>query len=157
MIFWCAVLAVPVLFVVSCGSLDPQAMGPRFHEPKAANLVLIYYADQSIFITKPDTRENGFLPLLSRSDVIYSLKRLNMGLDLAVIVLGRMSAQDQADLMQKWEAILTGQGFQRVVFLAAGRYDDIDGLPILHDSAIARRDAEHAAYSASVASFTPAP
>ncbi|MEI9960752.1 MAG: hypothetical protein WDM76_06370 [Limisphaerales bacterium] len=150
-----ASLVAVALIAVSCSSLPPPAIGPRFHEGAAANLVLIYYGNQSIYMTKPDTRENGFLPLLSRQDVLHSLERPEIGHDLAVIVVGTLTAEAEAALMQDWESVLKEQGFRRVVWLASGNTNDIgiDGLLILHDSVIAIRNVQP---TDTVAPFPPA-
>ena len=133
-----AALALVAFTVVSCGSLSQSAFDslPHFHDGPSANLVVIYYGEQNIFVTKPDTRENGFLPLLTRSDVSKALERPDIGRDLGVVVVGQMGAADtQRVLIDSWQSYLKERGFRRVVCLLHGANDKIDGLPILRDSA----------------------
>ena len=127
---------------VSCAPLNPAAAGPHFHEGASADLVLVYYSDESIFISKPDTRENGFLPLFTRKDVTRRLEQYDTSHNLAVVVIGRMTATEQAALIQDWQAKLFTHGFRRVVCLQASGDDRIDGLLILRDSAMPMPDDE---------------
>ena len=150
MIRW-ALLALFPLFIVSCGSLDGST-GERFHDASQANLVLIYYGPASVFMTKPDTREGGFLPLKTRTDVLQDIQRPEIGRNLAVVVVGYWGDINQT--MQSWEADLGQRGFHRVVFLRSGGNTDgdIDGLMVLRDSVIASRDVQTGITVASVAS-----
>jgi hypothetical protein len=133
-------LAFVALTFTGCAPLNPSVTDnlPRFHESKSADLVVIYYAEKSIFITKPDTRENGFLPLLSRENVSEYLGRPEIGRDLGVVIIGQMtSVAEQATLMDNWQVELTQRGFHRIVCLRAGASDErIDGLPVLRDSVV---------------------
>jgi len=139
MIRW-ALMALFPLFIVSCGSLDGQSgTSTRFHDSDRANLVVIYYGPASVYITKPDTREGGFLPLKTKTDVLQDIQRPDIGRDLAVVVVGYWGNIDQT--MQDWQTDLAQRGYRRVVFLRSGRVsDDIDGLMVLRDSAIASRN-----------------
>ncbi|MFM2294874.1 MAG: hypothetical protein RLZZ350_1287 [Verrucomicrobiota bacterium] len=153
-------LALATLLLPGCGSLNPSVTDnlPRFRDSKSADLVVIYYAEKSIFITKPDTRENGFLPLLSRENVSEYLVRPEIGRGLGVIIIGQMTTDaEQTALMDDWQTQLSQRGFRRIVCLRAGASDErIDGLPILRDSAIASR-ADEAAPAQTVAAITSAP
>jgi hypothetical protein len=156
---WVLLATIPTC-IVSCGSLDGQGTGARFHEGAAANLVLIYYGPASVYMTKPDTRENGFLPLKTRDDVLQDINRPDIGRDLAVVVVGYMSDPEGLErLMQGWEAELAGRGYQRVVFLRSGLNDHIDGLLVLRDSVIANSHVQQAQAGTgiSVASIASAP
>jgi len=136
-----AVFPLLAWLAVSCGSLDPQADAPRFHESETASLVLLYNNNQNIFITRPDTRENGFLPLMSRDDVVRKLDRLDMGHDLAVIVVANMrTAEEDEGMMSDWQSVLGTHGFRRVVFLRAGYGDELDGLLVMRDLTFAGSD-----------------
>ena len=105
-----------------------------------ANVVLHFYRWDSIYITRPDIREGGFLPLLDRQNVVRKLERRDIDHNVAVVILGyRYSRTEQENLIRDWQSLLRAEGFRRVVFLRADRrnQDQIDGLPILCDSAIA--------------------
>ena len=135
-----AMLASVVWFVASCAHTPVTVTdtGRRFHEGASANAVLHYYRWDSIYMLRPDTREGGFLPLLSREDVARELDQRNVGRDFAVVIVGyRYSPEQQAGLIRDWDAFLNDRGFRRVVILRAGADGQINGLPILHDSAIA--------------------
>jgi hypothetical protein len=127
--------------LVSCSSPSSKATTSRgrFHEGASANLVLRFYSWDSIHMTRPDTRENGFLPLLDRASVTRQLGRPDLGRDLAVVVMGFMfTAAEESALFHDWETLLVGErGFRRVVLVRASFKNEIDGLPILYDSAMA--------------------
>lgn len=137
-------LAATLLALASCSLAPPESgsLGPRFHEGNAANLVVRFYSWNSIQITRPDTRENGFLPLLDRAGVVARLGQVHTDRRLAVVVLGSMfsKAQEQ-EIIREWHQILNPCGFQRLVLLRAGFKDDINGLRVVYDSAINRADA----------------
>jgi hypothetical protein len=157
MLLQTALLTAMAGLAVSCASLAPEAACPRFREAAAADFVLIYNSDESIFVTKPDTRENGFLPLLSRKDIPGQLEQYAPARHLAVVVIGKMSRPDQAALIQDWQTWLQARGFRRFVCLQAGYNDQIAGLPILHDSAMAMNHVETGNQPTVVATLTPAP
>jgi len=135
-------LAAIVWFAPACAHAPAQLTDrtPRFHEDAAADVVLHFYQWDTIHLIRPSSREHGFLPLLNREDVAGQLARAQGGHNLAVVVIGyRNTSGQQARLIREWKSLLAGQGFRRVVFLRADRsnQNQIDGLPILHDSAIA--------------------
>ncbi len=137
-------LAAALIGLSSCSLTPPEsgALGPRFREGDAANLVVRFYGWNSIQITRPDTRENGFLPLLDRQGVAARLAHLPTRQSLAVVVLGSMfsKAQEQ-EIIRQWHEILDARGFQRLVLLRAGFRDEINGLRVVYDSAMNRADA----------------
>lgn len=93
-----------------------------------------------ILLTKPDSHENGFYPILTRDNVVATINHYSTGHDLAVVALNdvkHMIPQDQAAVIHDWKTLLGNCGFHRVVFLSAGRSNNIDGLPIVQDSVIA--------------------
>jgi hypothetical protein len=112
----------------------------RFHESKSADVTLMYSSWDTILLTKPDSHEDGFYPILTRDNVIPKINHYNTGHDLAVVTLTDakdMTPQEQAVAIHDWETLLGNCGFHRVVFLSGGRSNNIDGLPIVHDSVIA--------------------
>lgn len=145
--------------LVSCGSLTPEATSARgrFREGPSANLVLRFYSWDSIHMTRPDTREDGFLPLLNREAVARKLDRPDVGRDLAVVVMGFMftTAQESA-LFHDWNALLSEHGFRRVVLLRANLKKGIDGLPVLYDSAMAAAYDDQRKFAATFAAL-PSP
>ena len=136
-------LASVAWLVGSCASVGPkQTAGeilPRFHDGATADMVLRFFTWDSIYMTKPDPRAGGFLPLYARDDIGREVKRRNINRHTAVVVMSlfyRDPAQ-VAQLCREWTTYLNEQGFRRVVILHAGPGSDIDGLPVLRDSTIA--------------------
>jgi len=143
--------SVPVLallFATACTSpkLDPKPMNQvddshclPFHEAKSANLVLEYYRPDTIYMKRPDAHEGPFLTIFTRANIASEVKQRVTEHGCAAIVLGYMySPEQEKALFKDWEAVMRDCGFQRIVFLRAGRTKNkIDGLPVLHDSAIA--------------------
>lgn len=121
----------------SC-STAPVSTGRRFNEAASATMVLRFYRWDSIYMTRPDTREGGFLPLLSRDEVAREAVRRQVPRDLAVVTIGSTYGPDQLIILARdWKQFLAGQGFRRVVILRSSSKKQIDGLPVVDDSAIA--------------------
>ncbi|MCX8089424.1 MAG: hypothetical protein N3I86_00590 [Verrucomicrobiae bacterium] len=137
-------LAAALVGLTSCSLTPPEAgtTGARFYEGDKANLVIRFYSWNSIQITRPNTREAGFLPLFDREGAVKRLDQLQIGRDLAVVVLGSMfSRAQEQEIIQQWHQILDPRGFRRLVLLRAGFRDDINGLRIVYDSGMNRADA----------------
>jgi len=152
--FQWTLLASAVGLVTSCTSLTPEATTSlgRFREASSADLVLRFYSWNSIQMTRPDTRESGFLPLMNREGVQHQLGRPDLEFDLAVVVVGFMfSMAQESALFQDWNMLLRERGFRRVVLVRAGFKDEIDGLPVLYDSAMAATHDDQIRLAATVA------
>jgi hypothetical protein len=109
-----------------------------FHDAKSANLVLEYYRPDTIYMKRPDAHEGNFLTIFTRDNITTEVEHRVTQRDTAAIVLGYMySPEQEAAIFKEWESVMKGCGFQRVVFLRANRSGKIEGLPVLHDSAIA--------------------
>ncbi len=108
--------------------------GPRFREEGATDVVVRFLSWDSITITKPDTREGGFLPTYKREQAERVLRRLEIEHRLAVVVCSRtLSREQQATLQAGWRSIFSGLGFERVVFLRARDNLSVNGCSILDD------------------------
>jgi hypothetical protein len=108
-----------------------------FHDDPSVSVVLHYYRWDSIYMTRPDTRQDGFLPVLTREQIARELRHRTMRRNTAVVVIGFTQSNAQiAQLAHDWKQLLGEQGFSRVVLLRAGRNKKIDGLPVIEDSAI---------------------
>lgn len=140
-IVWQLVLLVGLMsFSTSCSTVS---LG-RFYEEKSANVILEFYGWEAIYMTRPDTRQDGYLPLLSRAQVEHELGNRVMPHDLAVVVIGNTySATQVPQLAGEWKQLLGERGFRRVVFLRAGTGKRINGLPIIEDSIISSADDPH--------------
>ena len=132
-----ALVVLAALFV-SCASTSPQAASRRFQEGSSVTMVLRFYSWNSIYMTRPDTREGGFLPLMSRDEIAREAARREVPRDLAVVTIGSTYSPDQLKLLARdWKQFLAAQGFRRVVILRSGFKQEIDGLIVVADSAIA--------------------
>lgn len=148
----CLALLGCLLISTSCSTLSPG----RFYDGKSAEVILQFFGWESIYMTRPDTRQAGFLPLLSRDQVEQELKQRNIPRNLAVVVIGNTYSQVQvAQLAAEWKALLHKQGFRRVVLLRAGAGDGIDGLPIIEDSVISSAH-DTQSRTSTIASLPPA-
>ena len=85
---------------------------------------------------RPDLRDGPYQRILTRTTVEQEIRTQPRGKNLAVVLIGNLYSLDQqAELAREWDGLLLGNGFRRVVILRTGPGNDIDGLPILHDSA----------------------
>ena len=128
------------LLVVSCAHVSETTTSTpqRFRDGDTADLVLRFYSWDSIYVMRPDSREDGFLPLFSRASISQQLDRPDIKRDLVVVVLGYLYSRDQqADILRDWKSLLDERGFRRVVFLRGTGHKTIDGLPVLRDTAVA--------------------
>ena len=63
----------------------------------------------------------------------WMLARQQPGRELAVVILIHYSCQSEAEAVRhKWTNLLTGLGYQRVVFLGAAGSMQVNGLPVLN-------------------------
>jgi len=119
-----------VLLATAC-STPRTSRVVRFHEQDQANLIVRYYTDETSYLLKPRKTEGPFLSILRRDDVLKVAKQLQ-GRELAVVILVHYPCQSEADAVKsKWTGLLTGLGYQRVVFLGGFGSTRVDGLPIL--------------------------
>jgi hypothetical protein len=143
----------------SCSTMpvDDMTYAPRFHEGADADVVVRFYSWKAIQVLRPDIREDGFLPLLDRNTVGEKFDRPGLGRNLAVVVVGYMFTKaEEADLVGYWNTLLRERGFRRVVLVRAGFKNEIDGLPIVHDSAMSAAHEPPVPSAAPVARFASA-
>jgi hypothetical protein len=129
-------LASALCFFV-CGCYTPHYavdMAPTFTEGAYANLVVKFYKWDNIYIMRPDYREDGYTRSLRRETIPAALDELRVRRDLAVIVIGwNYGAGETAQIVEGWETLLGGQGFQRVVCIRATEENKLDGSPVIDD------------------------
>ncbi len=124
------ILLIAALLATSCATTG-------FKDARRTDLELRFYTWDSISITKPDTRENGFMPVYQVSELSERLARLNVPRELAVVVVvNNYDEKQAAGIGAKFKNHLGAQGFKRVVALRGGDQMPIAGLPIAFDSAI---------------------
>lgn len=139
-------LAAALAGLTSCSLAPPEPGGSarRFtkEEADATDLIVKFNGWKSIQIIRPDTREDGFLPLYDGEGAAAKLSQLRIRQNLAVVVLGSMfSKAEEQEIIRQWHQIVGTRGFQRLVLLRAGFKDDIVGLRVVYDSAMNRADA----------------
>ena len=145
------------LFAVSCASTPPKTVEtrPLFHETASSDVVFQYFSWKTIYMTRPDSHEDGFYPILKRENVTDQIKKRNLGRNLAVVLVGYIYTPDQeAAMFHDWESLLGDCGYRRVVFVRTPSSKKIDGLPIIHESVIAVARADS---SKNIASFSAVP
>ena len=125
-----ASLLLIVLLAGACATPQTSKV-VRFHEQDQANIIVRYYSDETSYVVKPQKTKGPFLSILSRDDVLDVAKQLP-GRELAVVILIHYPTQEMADAVKtKWSGLLTGLGYQRVVFLGGVDTRQINGLAIL--------------------------
>ena len=155
-ILTCLTLALLAVFLGGCAS-NQSARLKRFNESAAVNVELRFFRWDSIYMTRPDTRENGFLPLMNATQVATEIRKRNLKRNLAVVVVGYSYDEPQtAAIAEQWQKYLAAQNFKRVVVLRAGGGNSIDGLPIIRDLAINPGDAPKAFDPAKLATLPAA-
>ena len=121
-----------VLLLASACSTPRTAPMVRFTEQDKANLIVRYYTDDTSYVLKPAKTEGPFLSVL-KQDAVLDLARQQPGRELAVVMLIHYTCQSETEeVRHKWTNLLTGLGYQRVVFLAAAGSMQVNGLPVLN-------------------------
>jgi hypothetical protein len=121
-----------VLLLASACSTPRTAPVVRFTEQDKANLIVRYYTDNTSYVLKPAKTEGPFLSVL-KQDAVLDLARQQPGRELAVVMLIHYTCPSEAEeVRHKWTNLLTGLGYQRVVFLAAAGSMQVNGLPVLN-------------------------
>jgi hypothetical protein len=125
------------LLLCSCAS-TPGGAHARFHDQSACDAIVRFSSWDLITINKPETRENGFLPLYRLPDAEGVLARPDYPHGLAAVVCGAfLSVSQEAELQRKWAAIFASFGYNRVVFLRAGSQNQVNGLAVIRDLPLA--------------------
>ncbi len=130
MIKVCAPLLFLALLATSC-STPQTAPRARFGEQEQASLIVRYYTDSTSYVLKPAKKEGPFLAVLNKNAVLEVAKQQPCR-ELAVVVLIHYGAESEAAAVKHdWTNLLTGLGYQRVVFLRARTGMRVNGLPVL--------------------------
>jgi hypothetical protein len=132
-LFGFAAGSLAALLLCSCASTQ-TATQVRFHDQANCDAIVRFSNWNLITINKPDTRQDGFLPLLQLPEAEKVLARPDFPHRLAVVICGSyLSTREEAELQSKWAATFGGFGYQRVVFLRAGFHDQVNGLPVIKE------------------------
>jgi hypothetical protein len=125
--FWAGFVG---LLFAGCSS-TPFAPGTGFHEEQAANVIIRYYSNDTIYMLKPERTEGSFQSVLMRAEVLTLASQLPEH-ELAVVVIGKYTRTEDEDAVKsRWNLDLTQAGFRRIVFLQGGQAMVVKGLPIL--------------------------
>ena len=125
-----ASLLFVVLMATAC-STSRTAPVVRFNEQERANLIVRYFTDDTSYVLKPQQTEGPYLSILRKDDVLHVAKQLP-GRELAVVILIHYASPSEAQAVQsKWANLLTGLGYQRVVFLRGFGSMQVNGLTVL--------------------------
>ncbi len=127
-------ISASLLFVLLLGtscSTPRTAEITRFKEQEKANLVVRYYTDDTSYVLKPQKMEGAFLSILDKGAVLKVAKQ-QPGRELAVVILIHYTDEGQATAVKhEWANLLTGVGYERVVFLRGLNGMRVNGLQVL--------------------------
>jgi hypothetical protein len=119
-----------VLLATACSTPRTSPV-VRFYEQDQANLIVRYYTDETSYVVKPQSTDGPFLSVLRRDEVVKVAKQLP-GREMAVVILVHYLYPGETDAVKnKWTGLLTGLGYQRVVFLSGINGRQVNGLPVL--------------------------
>ena len=122
----------------SCAT-EPNGPQARFHQQEECDAIVHFSSWELVTIKKPDTREDGFLPLYRFAEAEKVLQRQNSSRRLAVVICGTFLSKDQEEeLQQRWAASFGALGYQRVVFLRAELGERVNGLAVIRDMVLAQ-------------------
>lgn len=145
------IVSLTIIFTIALFAGGCASTG--FKEAKAANFEVRFNTWDSITITKPDTREAGFLPVLQLSELGEQIAKHNPGRELAVVVVVNNYSESQAAAIgARMKGHLAAHGFKRVVALRGSDTVPIAGLPVAFDSAIQLANGQNGFSSASASS-----
>ncbi len=128
-----------LLLLASCATNPQTARGPKFYEESAANLIIRYSSDQTIFRLKPDSREGGFYHIYTRKQLCEQDAQRSGRRDLAVVLIGyQFTPELDRQIKQSWVDTLSKLDYRRVVILRSGDSDQVNGLRVVEDRMLAR-------------------
>ena len=130
-----AIMAGLALLASGCYTAKQSVdSGRRFHEDAFANVVVKFYKWDNLYITRPDYRQSGFLRPLGRDDLDKAFDSLKVRRELAVVLMGwNYDSIQTAQNVEDWRAILSSQGFRRIVCLRDEEKEKLNGLAIIDD------------------------
>src|SRR4029077_6415106 len=106
-----------MLLCCSCSSTPANSHG-RFHEEAETDVVLRFAGWNSIRITKPDTTEDGFMPVYNLDEAERVLGKPGIGRNLAVVVCGfGYGNEEEVKQQNAWATVLSRLGYHRVTFV----------------------------------------
>lgn len=134
-LLWLGCLLVQMLGPGCATTESGHKATSRFHEAASANLILRFSRWDTIHVLRPESREDGFLPILTRDDLEARLNSEQLQRELAVVILGFLfSDAQEMSLAKEWAGLLQRHGFRRVVVVRTSAGNDVNGLPVVYDS-----------------------
>ena len=127
-------LAGSLVLLTGC-VVDQHAMsGRKFHEEDAADLIIRYSSDNTIFRLKPDAHDGPFYRIFSRQE-LCDLDAQRVGArNLAVVVMGYSPfVEVERQIKQGWVDNLTRLNYRHVVFLRATEKYKVNGLRVVDE------------------------
>jgi hypothetical protein len=152
-------LALVAGFLTSCAAPVTRTTdaGSHFREAASVDAAFQFSRWDTIYMTRPDTRENGFYPIYTREDIAAQIASRTAGRNLAVVVMGYVFSDEiQQEIIHEWTSLLFAQGFKRVVMLRSDNTMHIQGLLIVADSASGNAH-DAPALATTAAAIPPAP
>ncbi len=123
--------------VTRSGEVRPKAH--RFHEETQTDMIVRFAGWNSIRILRPDTTEDGFIPVFNWEESQRVLAKPEIGRNLAVVVCGfGYRPDDEAKQQSRWASVLSELGYRRVTFVRMGRGGRLNGWAILKDERLDR-------------------
>ncbi len=124
-------LGAGLILALCCSTPSLGAAGGKFAEVEATNFIVRYYSDDTSYMLKPLLMEGTFRTICNRAQVL-KLAEQQPGRNLAVVLLIHYrSPVTENSVKVAWANDLKGLGYQRIVFLCAGKGMEVKGLPIL--------------------------
>ena len=124
------------MFLTSCAT-NPAAKvaeSPKFQDESAADLVVHYSSDRTLYRLKPDAHEGAFYHIFNRQELCEQDAARAGKRDLAVVIIGYYPKPElEAQAKQGWFETLTKLNYRRVVILRMSRSDQVNGLAVLDD------------------------
>lgn len=132
---WSRLAALAGIAVLACScATHQQALGPKFRDASAADVVIRYSSDSTIFMWKPDGREGPFYRIFNRQEICDEIARREGTRNLAVVVLNYHRFRElEHQVKQAWVDDLSRLQFSRVIFVRANDTDQVNGMRIVED------------------------
>lgn len=128
------ILPGAVLLLSACATDPKSTKVTKFNEADAADIVVRYASDQTIYRLKPDAHEGAFYHIFTRQELCDEDARRIGPRNLAVVLIGHYWTPElEAQARQNWIENLTRLNYRRVVILRASDSDRVNGLSVLDD------------------------
>lgn len=108
--------------------------GRYFRESASADVVLVYYRWDHIFIARPEYRDKGFQRPLTIDELDTTFDTLNVTRGTAVVlVVWNYDPIELQEITSRWKSVLAPAGFRRIVHVYGRDDNKLDGAPIIDE------------------------